>query len=358
MAQKELGYVEMEWTCPRCGTNNPGTQKLCRACGGPQPGDVQFHQRPNEEVITGAAADAIAALKPDIHCGFCGARNSWDAVTCKQCGADLKSGLRRETGIVSGGLIQGAANVNCPNCGQANPANNLNCSNCGAALGNRPEVPVAPSMSAPPVNKNLVILAVILIILGLAACFFFTSQASKTEPVGASVQGTNWYTTVPVEMLQLVQLQGWESDIPNNANVMGCEYRYAYTSNNPQPVSTEVCGTPYTIDQGTGYAKVVQDCSYETYAKYCAYQTNQWVVVDRLVQQGSDLNPVLAQRALDQNQRYGQADARYQIQFQTASGLKVFETNDINLFQQARSGSKWTLQVNRAGNIVSAVPEN
>jgi len=209
MAQKDLGYVEMEWTCSRCGTNNPGSVKVCRACGGPQPVDVQFHQRPNEEVITGAQAEEIAKLHPDIHCAFCGARNPWQAVTCHQCGADLKSGTRRESGIVAGTLAHGIGDITCPNCGQKNPANNLNCSNCGASLGPRPVTESGDALNAPPpANKKLVILAVIAVIVGAVLCFILMNSAAKTEPVRGLVQNTTWYTTIPVEMLQMVQRSG------------------------------------------------------------------------------------------------------------------------------------------------------
>jgi hypothetical protein len=29
MAEKELGYVELEWRCPSCGNRNPGSAKKC-----------------------------------------------------------------------------------------------------------------------------------------------------------------------------------------------------------------------------------------------------------------------------------------------------------------------------------------
>ena len=44
MTKKELGYVEMQWTCPNCGTINPGISRTCQQCGAAQPEDVQFEQ--------------------------------------------------------------------------------------------------------------------------------------------------------------------------------------------------------------------------------------------------------------------------------------------------------------------------
>ena len=33
MPQETVGYVKLEWTCKRCGSKNPGTTRICAACG-------------------------------------------------------------------------------------------------------------------------------------------------------------------------------------------------------------------------------------------------------------------------------------------------------------------------------------
>lgn len=70
MARKTVGYVKMEWTCPNCGTRNPGTNAVCSNCATPQPKDVQFEQVAQEELITDEALIAKAKQGPDIHCPF------------------------------------------------------------------------------------------------------------------------------------------------------------------------------------------------------------------------------------------------------------------------------------------------
>lgn len=164
-------------------------------------------------------------------------------------------------------------------------------------------------------------------------------------------------TQLAVEEYQPVTMQGWADEIPNGAEVGACEYRFAYTASEPQPVSTEVCGTPYTVDQGTGFGEVVQDCVYETYAEYCEYQVEQWVTVDQLSLQGSDLFPQLPQASLGSAQRSGDSSAEYTILFNTDQGLLELRTRDLNLYQQAQIGSRWSLEINSAGVIVSAQPE-
>jgi hypothetical protein len=54
MTRKTVGYVQLEWACPRCETRNPGPQKFCNGCGGPQPPDVKFEQPAQEKLLTDA----------------------------------------------------------------------------------------------------------------------------------------------------------------------------------------------------------------------------------------------------------------------------------------------------------------
>ena len=57
MAQESLGFVKLEWTCPKCGSRNPGPEKTCLGCGAPQPQDVKFEQAETQVLITGRKRD-------------------------------------------------------------------------------------------------------------------------------------------------------------------------------------------------------------------------------------------------------------------------------------------------------------
>jgi ribosomal protein L37E len=365
MAKKQIGFVEMEWVCPRCGSKNPGPQKTCATCGGPQPQDVKFQQREGQELIKGEEAKEIARAAPDVHCPFCGTRNKADAVVCIQCGGDLKGAQKRGSGEVVGAFSSAPVPERpCPSCGQMNPAGAQRCSNCGASLAGSPvSTPRAAGLQAeaprqPAKISPLVMVIGIIGLIGLLIlCIVLASSQGRTETVTGSVQNTSWVTQLMVEEYQPVTLQGWYNDIPSGADVGACEYRYAYTADEPQPVSTEVCGTPYTVDQGTGFGQVVQDCVYETYDQYCEYRVSQWVSVDQLSLQGSDLFPQLPQAALDSGQRAGDSSAVYTILFNTDQGVLQLRTSDINLYQQAQIGSRWSLEIDRSGKIVSAQPE-
>ena len=131
MAQESLGYIKLEWTCPNCGSRNPGPQKTCLSCGAAQPENVQFHQAETQNLLKDEAEIENAKSGADIHCPYCGARNVAGAETCSQCGGDLKEGVRRETGQVIGAYSTGPVKqISCPNCGVQNPETALKCAGC------------------------------------------------------------------------------------------------------------------------------------------------------------------------------------------------------------------------------------
>ena len=135
MTRKTVGYVELVWTCPRCSTKNPGPQKFCNGCGGPQPDNVQFEQAAQEKLLTDASAISRAKAGPDIHCPYCSARNPAGVKFCGSCGGNLAEGLARQKGRVVGAFRSGPApKVKCPACGTENVADAGRCSNCGSPL--------------------------------------------------------------------------------------------------------------------------------------------------------------------------------------------------------------------------------
>lgn len=358
MARKTVGYVKLEWTCPNCGSKNPGTQKTCLTCGGPQPVETAFTAGAGQPLIQGEEAEKIAQAAPDIHCPFCGTRNPASAEVCSQCGGDLKGGAVRPSGQVLGAYSQETApEVTCPNCGQPNPAAATHCQNCGASLAKPAETAAAVTPTAPrKLSPWMIIAGIVVFIILLIGCLALSGMFARSEQVVGTVQDVAWQTVVLVEAYQSVERGGWKDEIPAGVELGACEYRYAYTSDQPEPVATEVCGTPYTIDQGTGYGEVVQDCTYQVYAEYCTYTTSEWVIVDRAVLQGSDLSPRLAQPALAAGQRLGQASQEFNIVFATDQGAFTYTTSDPDVFNQAAVGSQWNLTISGAGRLIAAEP--
>ena len=148
MARKESkGFVELEWVCPNCDGRNKGSKKTCENCGAPQPDNVKFQRAMDEKVVTDEKSVQAAKAGADIHCGFCGTRNPVTAVTCSQCGGDLKEGKARQAGQILQAAPPAPKVVTCTNCGTENPGSERVCIKCGSPL-TRAAAPVAAQTPA------------------------------------------------------------------------------------------------------------------------------------------------------------------------------------------------------------------
>jgi ribosomal protein L40E len=358
MSRKSLGYTELEWTCPYCDGRNPGTVKICGNCGSPQPDDVEFQQPAQEELITDE--EQVAAIEErgaDIHCGFCGTRNPGDAATCSQCGADLTEGEQRESGEVIGAhKHDDAADIKCPACSTMNPGTARKCSQCGQNLAAPVTPRPKPVAKAPKKKGGIPIVAIVLIaVFGCAAIFLFMTLFRSEEVVG-TVQSAEWERAIVIEGLQNASYQNWYDEIPNNATGVGqCQERVHHTQPNPPSGSNyrEVCGTPYTVDTGSGFGEVVQDCNYEVYADYCEYTMLEWSPLNTLVVSGSDFNPYWPEvDLLNEEQREGSRNEEFTVVF-SADGKNVrYSPNSIESYTQFQPGSEWVLELNGFGGIV------
>ena len=359
MTQESLGFVKLEWTCPKCGSRNPGPEKACLGCGAPPPQDVQFPQPGPQTLIKDEKEIAQAKAGPDIHCAFCGARNLAGTETCIQCGADLKEGKRRETGQVVGAFQIGPVKqVACSSCGIMNPQTALRCASCGASLALEPTPVQAPV--PPPVAKPMSRMTMVIIGLVVALCLFAAIAgiifASRTEGQTAVVQNIQWTTTIPVLALQPVRYQDWRDEIPSDAALGTCREQVHHTQAEPAANANKVCGTPYTVDKGSGYAEVVQDCQYEVLADFCEYTVEEWRTISGVSLHGTDFSPAAPQPALEAGQRLGETQAEYLVVFQTPEGAYSYPLSDFEQYRRFEPGSEWILNINGFNQIVSIEP--
>lgn len=356
MPQESLGFIKLEWTCPKCRGRNPGPEKTCLSCGAPQPPDVRFEQAERQEMLTDQAQIEQAKRGPDIHCAFCGARNLADAAVCSQCGADLKEGARRESGQVVGAFVAGpAVQVACPNCASLNPESALKCTNCGAPLQRKPTA--APAPVAPGKLSIWAIIALAAVVLVcLVGAISLISQATRTEASVGVVERVQWTTLVYLEALRPVTYQGWRNEIPAEAEIGACQLRPHHIQDQPAENANKICGTPYTVDKGTGFAEIVQDCQYEVLLDFCEYTVIQWQRIDTLTLKGNDLQPRFAEPVLNSDEQLGGQQQVFEVIFRTAQGDYTFTTDDASLFSQLVPGSRWTLSINGFGSIVSIEP--
>jgi|GEM_PF-119434 len=404
MARKTVGHIELIWRCPKCGSVNPGPQRFCTGCGAAQPRDVKFEQPVGAELITDEAKKKEAASGADIHCPYCGARNPAGTEICKQCGGDLLGGEAREAGEVLGaydvpsapavpaptdspppaspGAPAGAlpsfgsavppskpaapavgpptagakpAETICPRCGTTNPNLALRCSNCGAPLNVetvKPTPPAAPSTGT-GIPKWLIIVGVLALVALCIFAFSMLQRGQQTDAVRGVVQSVRWERIIPIEAMVDVEYQAWRDEIPTGVSLGACQERVRYESAEPEPNSEEICGTPYTVDQGSGYAEVVQDCVYRVYDDYCSYTQPEWRVVDTLSVSGADLSPRWPSVSLAEGQRQGeQWQESYTVLFEVDGKQYSYPVSSLDAFDDFQPGSEWTLTVNGFGDLV------
>jgi ribosomal protein L40E len=358
MSKETLGYVKLEWTCPKCNSRNPGPEKTCLSCGAPQPDNVQFQQAEKQELIQDREELEKAKSAPDIHCGFCGTRNAFGTANCTQCGADLTKGVKREAGRVIGAFQTAPVpQIACPSCGAMNPDTALKCAQCGAGIGLKPTPAPAPAAPASKRNPVWIIVGTVLLLLCLCGMIALFIAASRTEAQSAVVDSVKWVSSIEIEALQPVSRQGWKDEIPTDASLGACVEKVHHVQDQPAPDSNKVCGTPYTVDKGSGYAEVVQDCQYEVLQEFCDYTVLDWQGVAVATQQGTDLLPAWPAPQLGADQRTGAQQQEFVVIFIASDEIVTYNPSSLAEFQQFETGSEWILNINAIGQVVSVEPK-
>ena len=368
MSKKSLGYVELEWICPSCSTRNPGSKKTCLSCGLPQPEDVQFEQPAQEKLVQDEAKLKQARAEPDIHCHYCGSRNSAGAAMCSQCGADLSKGARRAEGRVVGShRDQPVAATHCPACGTANAPDASKCSQCGASLVSPQPIEDLPQASPAPTNPvarsvgkvgifgGIGVIGLLAILCVALAVGYFVLASRTTDRIG-TVNGISWERSITIEEQVPVEHNAWRNEIPTGGGMVSCQPRLYRTVDEPVANSREICGTPYTVDSGTGFGEVVQDCQYEVYEDYCVYTVQEWREVDNFELGGDDSSPHWPTVSLASSQREGERHEQYYCHFSTDSGPNRYGSGDPQLLALCQIGSQWVLKVNAFDTITDMEP--
>jgi ribosomal protein L40E len=356
MPQETVGFVNLEWTCKRCGSKNPGTTKICASCGNVMSETDKFELPAQQELVKDEAIIAKAERGPDVTCKYCGARNSADAKNCSQCSADLTDATARKAGEVLGAFsAEKKPDVKCPYCGAMNPATALKCSNCAGSLAQRPvDQPQAPPSAAPAKMNSLPLLIGIgVLIVAAIVCGLLLFRTSDTS---AAVQGVQWQRAIEIIEQRPVQRETWRDQIPASVSVGSCELRVRGRQDQPAPNSEKICGTPYTVDTGSGVGKVVQDCQYEVKDDWCAYTQLEWTVVDSLVAKGADANAQWPALNLRGDQREGDRAESYAVLFSSDGKEYQMSVADADELARYVVGSRWKLKVNALGSVISAEP--
>ncbi|HLF25399.1 MAG TPA: zinc ribbon domain-containing protein [Anaerolineae bacterium] len=356
MSQKTLGYVNLEWTCKRCGSKNAGANKTCASCGNAMSEQDQFELPAQSELIADAQALAKTGRGADMHCPYCGARNPIGAQKCTQCAAELSGATQRAQGRVVGAFEPGAAaEVNCPACGTANAASANKCKQCGSALSVTTRAAAPSTPTATPARSSD---SRLIGILALAAVAVFIFLLTRTTDTSARVEAVSWERSIEIVELRPVAREDWADLIPSDARKDQCTEKVRRTQAAPAPNAEQVCGTPYTVDQGDGTGKVVQDCQYNVLEQWCSYTRDEWTAVDAVVAQGNDVQPRWPELALVSGQREGGRAEQYEVVFNADGKSYTYSVDSADAFAKFAPGSRWTLKVNGLGAVTEAQPVN
>ncbi|HEY3289646.1 MAG TPA: zinc-ribbon domain-containing protein [Anaerolineae bacterium] len=316
---------------------------------------THFDQSGKSEFITDADRLAKAQKGPDINCPYCGTRNAADATQCSHCGGDLTGAAKRSSGEVIGAFQAGPQpDIKCPSCGTMNPAGSHKCTNCGSPLtdsaAQKKPVPV------PVKPKGIGIIPIVLIGIVIIACLALFTLSTRTSDAVGNVRSVSWQRTVGVMKPQPVNHEGWRDQDPAGASLGTCKPAVKSQQDTPTANSQKVCGTPYTINQGNGTGKVVQNCVYQIMADYCSYSTIEWMRVDAVVAKGTDFNPQWPTVDTNASQRPGVRDETYQVVFAAGDKTYSYAPQTQQDYMRFTVGSKWKLTVNALGIVTKVEP--
>lgn len=343
MARKSLGFIPLIWECPFCNTQNPGSIKSCTSCGAPQPDDVEFLQVDEEKFnfIKDEALIRMAKAGPDIHCPYCGTRNPGTAKLCSKCGGELTvGGKARKTG-------QRIRTVSEAKTAEQAPAS--------APPPSRPQAAPAAGVPRKKLSPILILIPIVVIIGCLIGAYFLFF---KTKDLNATVASVEWERSIAVEAYLETTDSDWWDQIPADAEVFNCRDEYRYTSEDPEPNSTEVCSEEVVEDTGTGVGEVVVYCTYDVYDQYCDYTAMEWQVVRTETASGYDQSPYWPTVNLASGEQTGTETEAYMIYFETSNRNYTYTTDDLELWLEATPGSAWLIKVNNVGGIRDLKPAN
>jgi hypothetical protein len=199
----------------------------------------------------------------------------------------------------------------------------------------------------------------IIIAIGIvlvAACIGLFIFLNRTDDIVGQVNNLSWERQIIILGLAPVSRTAWRDEIPQEAEVGMCRQEHRSTTQDPQPNSTEVCGTPYTVDSGDGFGEVVQDCEYLVYDDRCDFTVLELQPVNQLILDGTDLNPQWPAVRLEANQQEGERQENYRIVFSADGEQFTYTTHDPNEYQNFIPGSKWNLKVNQLGGVKEVEP--
>lgn len=335
---------EGKWKCTYCDELNRGRDLKCLACGATREKDVEFIYDENAAEITDQAELDRVRVGTDWLCETCGASNSNDRDTCKQCSAPKGSSRNRDVKMVQ-----------------------------------------PPAPPPPPPSPPSKILPKILATLGIFALFLImlTFYLTRTREATLTVSGVEWQRTVDVEELQTQTKQGWVNDLPKDARILSRRSEVHHTEKikvsshsvektvqEKVKVGTKKVKTG-TKDLGNGYfedvykdepvyetrssKKIVEEPVYQerpVYQDKATYQVDRWEKVRTEKTEGKDNSPQWPQVNEGSKLRSGKRTEKYMVSFSEAKTGKTYQQEvKADEFSQYKPGTNFKANINKLDTI-------
>ena len=218
------------------------------------------------------------------------------------------------------------------------------------------ETPAPPPAARGPSSRVPLLIGGAVALLCLLAAAAFAVLSLRRDQRSAVVDSVTWERAIQIEALGPVAHSDWEDQVTSDARDQSCRLAYRTTQDDPAPLATEVCGTPYTVETGGGYGEVIQDCVYQVYDQMCTYTVDEWAVVETLRRSGDDLRPAWPEVHLTSGQQEGDRTETYGVVLIGDGDSYNYSPATASDFTAFGIGSQWTIVVNGLGAIVIVEP--
>jgi hypothetical protein len=239
-----------------------------------------------------------------------------------------------------------------------NPASARVCKNCGAPLAPTADMPKSPAQPDPAKARSPVgcigIAIGIAVVAMLALGLFFWWGKSQSKTMDAVAVSPHWTTSVTVQGLVPAEYAAWADEVPDDGEVVSCRQEVRDVVDQPAPNAREVCGTPYIIDDGTGYGEVMQECRYEVLDDLCQYRVLEWRVVDTLVREGSSMAVQWPEPESRGDVREAGREAKYACVLRAGDEEYSYQVENLDALAACQPGSRWQVVIDGFGALTNA----
>lgn len=271
---------QMLWDCRACGTVAllGITHRSCPNCGSAQDPQRRYFPEPGKEI----AAEGHVYAGADKICRACNCAQSAKASFCGTCGSGLDA-AKEATLLVDAPSSLDAAAARVPGAASREAEQRRR-------QGQTPEAPVKTPSSPWPGRIFKGLAAVVVLFIGL-----FMVERLWTKAIELEVGRHTWSREIDVETFRADARSDWCDSKPSDSYDISKTRKQKGTE---KVADGETCA-PVRTDNGDGTFSKSNKCttkykSVPTYADWCSFKVDRWVVTDTRKASGESKEPTPA----------------------------------------------------------------